>query len=310
MQLLDPATGKVQAEPLPQRFPVVNVGGANDTPHSAELDRTLVGTLQRPGDVAYVRFAAKAGQEVGVQAVAAAGSKLDPVVQWTDPDGRVLAESTAGLLGVVCPAAGTYTLAIRDRDYRGGPDFRYRLNVGTIPVVTGVVPLGLHRGTERTVHVDGVHLGSNQCHGQSRRRCDAGIEDPGAGDLAARAGARLADRRRRRVSGSDCPAKPLPVPGTADGVIEKPGDVGEWRFTARKGEQLVVEALARRYGSPLDPWVEIVDKDGRPIERAVVRCTAKTVTRPPRPRFELARHPPGGVARFRHGRLRARSTRS
>ena len=39
----------------------------------------------------------------------------------------------------------------------------------------------------------------------------------------------------------------------------------------------MVEALARRYGSPLDPWIEILDKDGRPIERAVVRCTAKTV---------------------------------
>src|SRR5205823_1623501 len=37
VQLLDAATGKVQAEPLPLRFPVANLGGANDTPHSAEL---------------------------------------------------------------------------------------------------------------------------------------------------------------------------------------------------------------------------------------------------------------------------------
>jgi hypothetical protein len=276
VQLIDPATAKVQAEPLPQRFPVVNVGGANDIAHSTELDRTLVGTLQRPGDVAYVRFAAKAGQEVGLQAFAAAGSKLEPVVQCSAPDGRVLAESTAGLLGLVCPEAGQYTLSIRDRDYRGGPDFRYRVNVGTVPVATGVVPLGLPRGTESTVNVLGVHLGSHRVTVKAAADAMPGskipvpVTSPHGPVLGAPA----------VVVGEfpeATPGKPIPVPGTADGVIAKPGDVGEWRFTARKGGQLVIEALARRYGSPLDPWVELLDKDGRPIERAVVRCTAKTV---------------------------------
>jgi WD40 repeat protein len=277
VQLLDPATGKVQAEPLPLRFPVLNLGGANDTTHSAELDRTLIGTLARPGDVAYFRFTMKADQQVGVQAVAPAGSKLEPVMQWSDSTGRVLAESIGGLLSVVCPEAGTCTLALRDRDYRGGADFRYRLHVGTVPVVTGVVPLGLQRGTERTVHVEGVNLGSHA----------VSVKAPADGAPGTKIPVPVTSPHGP-VLGSPtvvvgefpeaAPGQPMSLPGTADGVIEKAGAVGEWRFTARKGERLVVEALARRYGSPVDPWVEIVDKDGRPIERAVVRCTAKTVT--------------------------------
>jgi hypothetical protein len=277
VQLLDPATGKLQYEPLPQRFPVLSIGGANDTTHAAELCHTLIGTLTRPGDVAYIRFAVKAGEQVGVQAANPAGSKLDPVMQWSDSSGRVLAESTAGLLGLACPEAGTYTLALRDRDYRGGPDFRYRLNVGDVAIVTGVVPLGLQRGTERMIHVEGVNLGNQTVT----------VKVP----ADALPGSKIAVpvmSPHGPVLGSPTvvvgefpemsPGQSLLVPGTANGLIEKPGAVGEWRFTARKGERLIVEALARRYGSPVDPWVEIVDKDGRPIERAVVRCTAKTVT--------------------------------
>ena len=46
---------------------------------------TLVGSIGRAGDVDYYRFEAKAGQEVGVQALAAAaGAKLDPVLVLTD----------------------------------------------------------------------------------------------------------------------------------------------------------------------------------------------------------------------------------
>ncbi|HEY1379115.1 MAG TPA: hypothetical protein VGF55_20100, partial [Gemmataceae bacterium] len=269
--------GKSAAVPFTvDRFPAVTVGGANDTPHPAELDRTLVGTLQRPGDVAYFRFIAAAGQEVGVQAQAAAGSGLAPVVQWTDATGRVLAEG-AGLLGVVCSEAGTYTLALRDRDYRGGPNFGYRLYVGAVPVVTGVLPLGLRRGTERTFHVEGVHLGSRTATVKAEADAAPGTKLPVP--VTSPHGPVLGSPT---VSVGEfpeaSPGQPLPVPGTADGVLDTPGAVGEWRFTARKGERLVVEALARRYGSPVDPWVEVVDKDGRPIERAVVRCTAKTVT--------------------------------
>src|SRR5207249_3397807 len=49
-----------------------------------------------------------------------------------------------------------------------------------------------------------------------------------------------------------------------------------WRFRAKKGERLVLEVNARRLGSPLDSYIEILDGQGRPVPRATLRCLAKT----------------------------------
>jgi hypothetical protein len=263
-------------------FPAADVGGANDLAgrvRAVELDRTLVGAIERPGDVDYFRFTVPAGRPVGVQAVTAAvGSKLEPLLEWSDSTGRVLAEGAGGLLAVVCPEAGTYTLSVRDRDFRGGPGMHYRLHAGTVPVATGVVPLGLRHGTERAVRVEGVHLGSPTvtvkapADAAPGTRLPVPVTSPHGPVLGAPAV--VVGEFPEIDTGHD----PLPVPGTANGVIDRPGAVGEWRFAARKGERLVIEALARRYGSPLDPWVEVLDDRGRPVERAVLRGVAKTVT--------------------------------
>jgi dipeptidyl aminopeptidase/acylaminoacyl peptidase len=258
-------------------FPAVDIGGATDVvaaERTIEPDHTLLGTLTRPGDVAYFRFPARAEQEVGVQMLAGAGGKLEPFVQWIDPTGRVLAEG-GGVLGIVCREAGTYTLAVRDRDFKGGPEFRYRLHIGTVPVVTGVVPLGLRRGTERTFRVEGVHLGNRSVTVKAPADAKPGATLPAP--VTSPHGPVLGSPTVVVGEFPEATAgQPLPIPGTADGVIETPSAVGEWRLTCHKGEPIVIEA--RRHGSPLDPWIEVVDKDGRPIERAVLRCTSKTVT--------------------------------
>src|SRR5262249_37226524 len=113
----------------------------------------------RAGEIDCYHFHGHPGQEVGVQAlVKGNGSKLDPVLRVTDAAGRVLAESTTGLLGYVCPAPGTYGLVIHDREYRGGKEFSYRLHIGKLPIITSAFPLGLQRGHEIEVRVAGVNL--------------------------------------------------------------------------------------------------------------------------------------------------------
>src|SRR5262249_20794428 len=127
------------------------------------LPATLVGAVGRAGEMDWYRFEAKAGQEIGVQAMTAAvGSKLDPVLVLAGADGRTLAEGGNGLLGYTCRAAGTYAPRIRDHDYRGDPGKPYRLHVGDLPVVSGVFPLGLRRGTEAEVRLLGVNLGPSR----------------------------------------------------------------------------------------------------------------------------------------------------
>jgi hypothetical protein len=267
------------------RFPAVTETGSSDSARVAQtvkLPATVVGTVDRAGDADYFRFAAAAGDEIGVQAVTAeVGSKLDPVLTLSDAAGNVLAEGAA-VLGYRVPKAGTYSLGVRDREYRGGADFTYRLHAGPVPVVTGVFPLAGQRGRTTSVHVEGVNLGGATAAkvtipataavgSKVPVPLPAGADKPlGKAELTvAEFPAVVADP----VAGAD-----LRVPGSADGVFTKPNDTQSARFVAKKGERLVVEVLARRAGSPVDPAVEVLDASGKPVARATLRCTAKTYT--------------------------------
>ena len=71
-------------------------------------------------------------------------------------------------------------------------------------------------------------------------------------------------------------AQELAVPGGASGHIGHDGDVDFYRFRARKGERIVVEVYGRRLGSPIDSIVEVLERAGRPIPRAVLRPVDQT----------------------------------
>jgi hypothetical protein len=68
----------------------------------------------------------------------------------------------------------------------------------------------------------------------------------------------------------------LSAPVTVNGCIDKPGATTTWRFGAKKGQRLLLEVNARRLGSPLDSFIEILDANGKPLSRATLRCVAKT----------------------------------
>ena len=249
------------------------------------LPVTVVGVVDRAGDVDYFRFTAAAGEQIGVQVVAAElGSKLDAALVLTDEGGNVLAEG-ATTLGYTVRRPGTYAVGIRDREFRGAKDFHYRLHVGNVPVVTGVFPLAVQRGRTTSVHVSGVNLGGAvRRHGageRSRPDADARLEGRRCRSPAAASGCRSV---KAEVTVSEFPSVVLDpaaggdvrVPGSADGIFSKPNESQAAHFSAKKGEHLVVEVLARRAGSPVDSVIEILDTTGKPVPLATLRCTAKT----------------------------------
>lgn len=275
---------------LPVRFFVdhflaVQETGLTDSARAAmpiTLGTTVEGGTDRPGDVDYYRFTAAAGDQIGAQVSAAEiGSKLDPVLTLTDDTGAVLAEGGAAL-GFTARKAGTYSVGVRDREFRGGTDFAYRLHVGAVPVVTGVFPLGAQRGRTTSVHVSGVNLGS--AAGVTAKVTVPADAPPGSkvrvpldGAAAQAAGAaevivsEFGSVVLDPTAGADVRA-----PGSADGIFAKPNEAHTVHFAAKKGERLVVEALARRAGSPVDPVIEILDAAGKPVPLGVLRATAKT----------------------------------
>lgn len=256
--------------------PERDAGNSPATGQKVTLPISIAGTLDRAGDADFYRFEAVKGQSLGVQLVRMPGAKLDPMLQLTDLSGRVLAQGTAGRLGHTFAEAGRYAVGVRDREYRGGPGLTYRLHLGEIPVVTAVSPLGLRRGTEADVRLEGVFLDSDRV--RVRIPADAVPGSKIAVPMTTKRGVPLG--APQVVVGAHtevaAPERVIPVPGTANGRLDREGQHDVWTFTARKGQRLVLETEARRLGSALDSTLEILDAAGKPVPRAVLRCQARS----------------------------------
>jgi WD40 repeat protein len=265
------------------RYAAIAEAGISESARAAQpvkLPVTIAGSIDRAGDVDYYRFDAKAGDPIGVQVVAAElGSKLDPLLSLTDAEGRILAEGTI-TLGFTIARDGSYSIGVRDRDYRGAGDMTYRLHIGDIPVITGVFPLGAQRGKTATVHLEGVNLGAARQAVTVSVPMEAApgsripVPLPRSGETPLGNASILVDEFASHVV-DPAAGMEIRVPGSADGILLKPNDAQTVRFTAKKGERLIVEVTARRAGSPVDPVLEILDSAGKPVPRTVLRSTAR-----------------------------------
>jgi WD40 repeat protein len=310
--LLDPVNGKLQLQPLPVKpvakvapkmavkaqtkapelpadavlkgYPILEVKEARDSARTGlqvQLPVTIISQIPKAGDADYYRFSAKGGYQLGIQLFdKQIGSTLEGVLELTDESGKILATSQDDLLGFIIPKDGNYALGIRDRDYRGGAGFNYRIHLGDRPIITRVTPFGIEKGKTTLVEVAGVNLGT------------APIKVNVTADAKAVAGTVLpvtvpaingqVPLGKSTVIISDYPelaVQPnvvLPIPGTADGILVSASQVDEIRFSGKKGEKLVIEVDGRRMGSPIDSSIEIVDATGKPVQRATLRPVART----------------------------------
>jgi hypothetical protein len=200
----------------------------------------------------------------------------------------VLAESSDGILGYRCPRKEILILSIHDREYRSDATMNYRLHLGAIPVITAIHPLGLQRTTEQEVRVEGVYLdGVKSVRVKAPGEAAIGSKLPVVVKTAR--GAALGGRSVVVGEFGEMTANPegippsgtvasVPVPGTANGQLTLERPANTWSFQARKGERLIVEVEARRLGSALDSYLEILDARGQPVPRASLRCLARTYT--------------------------------
>lgn len=267
------------------------------------LPSTLVGTLGSAGDVDAYEFRARAGEDMVFQVVARPlGSRLDSTVRLLDAQGQLLASnndvdlSRDSVLTWRFAEAGSYTLTIEDVEHGGGANgFAYRIHAGALPYVTGVFPLGVPTGKSADVSVTGVNLGDRAT---LRVAGDASALVGRTIPISASASAGSAINRRGVALGAypealeaepnDEPAvaQALTIPSTVNGRVwtreadSRAGaaraDQDVFRFTARKGQKLVLDVTAQQLGSPLDSIVEVLNADGHIVPRAAIRCVART----------------------------------
>jgi hypothetical protein len=267
---------------LKNRSPQRASASAADPPLDIALPATVNGEIM-PGGVDRYRFPARKGQPL----VFAARTRdlipyiSDAVPGWFqaaltlyDAGGNEVAyadndrfEQQPVILYKV-PADGEYTLEVRDTLYRGREDFVYRIQMGELPFVTGVFPLGGKAGSAALLELAGWNL--------PVRKLKLPLTEPGVQPISIREGRwqsnpillaadSLPEVPANKTNHSAAQAQPLRLPVIVNGRIGAPNQWSVFRFHGRAGEEMVAEVLARRLNSPLDSVLRLTDAAGREI---------------------------------------------
>jgi len=248
----------------------------NDTPETAFetfLPAILAGTISKPGDVDYFKIQAKAGQDLSfLNGAMLIGSALQPVVTILDSDLNVVAEfgqnggSEQVMFAHRFEKAGSYYIRVEDYQRSGRAANFYRIIVGEFPLVLGSFPLGVQLGSTADIATRGHH-------NLAKLRIE-GKPSPDSEDVLTLRPENAFNTVRVALGPEpelQSQSGAITVPVTINGRIDKPGAENRYRFHASKGEQLIFEVNARRLGSDLDSYLEILDAKGQPIERAIAR---------------------------------------
>ncbi len=263
----------------PQNFivgdlPEMNEKEPNSTiaeAHLIELPATVNGAVTSIEDVDIFRFTLKKGArlicDISAQRM---GSALDSHLVLYDPSGKEVAKSLDGngldsFIDLTTQQAGEYSLHLRDVRFQGSGNHRYRLNIGELPYLQSVFPLGGKRGTANSINVAGANLGSVNA-----------IQL----DISPDATLGLQELRVNTPNGLETNPYPFAIgefnetiekepnnglnqenkigtPITVNGRIEKAGDVDRYSITVAKGASFIFEVKAREFRSELDPLLTI-----------------------------------------------------
>jgi hypothetical protein len=238
------------------------------------------------------RLHASAGQVLSFEIVSQRlGSKLDPLVRLMAADGTEVVrlddvEGTGGdaRFKHTFTAAGDYILSLRDVRYAGGNEYRYRLRVGSFPLITSVYPAGGRSGAVTSFElirdavpaVSPLHVTLPDVTNTARSVSFSVPTPENAGSGWFQVEANPENESLEIEPNDSLPeATPIQFPGTVNGRLDKPGDSDCFKFTAKKGQRVHGVAKTRELGSACDLYMSLHKTDGSQI--AVARQDRQTI---------------------------------
>lgn len=247
------------------------------SPQLIPLNVTVNGTVQNE-DVDYFAVECKKGQRLSVEIEGmrlANQTVFDPAIAILNSKRFEIAvcddcafAAQDGVLSVLIPEDGTYTIMVRETSYGGNGECRYRLHVGTFPRPVACLPAGGKLGEE----VEVTFLGD--ASGPITRKIKLPTTmDPDFGLFVQDEGGISPSPLPFRLStlGNYVETGPSefskanafdPNTQAINGIISQPGESDWYRFTAKKGQVFDVHCYARRIRSPLDPVMHMHKGEG------------------------------------------------
>ena len=249
---------------------------AADAAQEVRLPAALVGRIDAAGDQDYFRFEAKKGEHLIFDVHAARlGSPLQAVVVIQDEAGHELPhdeEFHGGDPMAVfdVPADGSYTVHVRDLQYRGGGDYRYRIDAGPIPYVESLLPSSGRRGQK----VEVTAVGHNLAGGGERITLDLSAAEPGKLPVRAKTSLGLSNEvpfvvtDLAQVTEQEPNDKPeqanvVPLPSEITGVLQKEGDEDFYKFQVAAKQQVTIAVEARKDRLAGGRATDAEDRQGR-----------------------------------------------
>lgn len=248
-----------------------------EKPQAVSLGVTVSGVVQNEDQDFYV-VDLKKGQRLTaeLEGLRLGRTFFDPYLAILDAKRFELARSDdAALLNqdclcaIVAPEDGKYIVQVRECSFGGNGACMYRLHIGNYPRPTAVFPAGGKPGENLQVRWIGDPAGDAQT--QVTLPTDGSQE---TGLYAQDAGGISPSPNMVRVINLDNFVEAEPndalaqassgaAPGALNGIIEKPGDVDFFKFSAKAGQQFDIRVYARKpLRSPLDPVLTILNAQG------------------------------------------------
>lgn len=262
----EPEVTEGRATKEPQNLPPLPVTVNGRLAKIEEVDRYRF-TVAKDGPVTLDVFARRLGVNMNA-ALAVRDARGQVVADAVDTDGQDLAVTFWATAG------SEYTVSLHDLDFRGDRSFVYRLALTAGPRVTATVPAVGKRGETRDVEFVGYGVATGKPKLESVTRKVSFPADPKKESLAYRLETPFGAAPAFNVLLSDtaetvAPAtgpSPLALPTAVTGVLDA---ATEARFTCegKKGDVWNLTAEARRFGSPLDLSLAVLDGTGKELAR-------------------------------------------
>lgn len=256
----------------------------NSTPSLAErieLPVVVNGQIAGERDIDYFIFAAKAGETVVCDVMAARiGSPLDPLLELQDTRGHRLQpdEVRIGNDPVVAfrvPADGDYSLRVSNLGVGGGPEYVYRITISTAAYHYSAFPPGGRAGEMYPVEFLAL-TGTGKPQLVSEKVAISTVAKglfwhhgtPGRNPVLLAAGALSEVSSATDGNRTADTAMNLTLPVTVNGRFRNAAAEDWYRFVAKAGEAFAVDCRPFPPGSPAVPVLTIQDEKGVLLARA------------------------------------------
>jgi hypothetical protein len=240
-------------------------------PQRINLNTTVNGLILNE-QVHYYAVEARKGQRLSVEieGLRLGESFFDPSVAIMDTNRFVLAAADDTPLlrqdcacSVIVPRDGFYVIQVRESAFGGSDRCHYRLHVGTFPRPLAVYPAGGKYGQT----VDVTYLGVPDGPIARKLALPSGPQPGFATWLQDEQGiapspnpfrlSALENVLEKEPNNDPQHATPFTAPAALNGIIDRPGDLDCWVFSAKKGQTFDVRVFARQLRTPLDSTLSI-----------------------------------------------------